>query len=156
MSALLPQINEWDRLGLDWTYLDEAKYAPITIPAKGQIQLPRGDYIFRYPEGVIIQFSALFDHPLCGWRLEAHPGLDTGDVFTIGNVAIGLTRPEVLSYVSIPPVTPPGVFLIRICGPWVFKEWLRIYVINTDVVSHRLLGHSYHMAVLKEERPKET
>ena len=152
MSALVPQINDWDRLGLDWTYLDEARYKPFTIPANGQIQLPRDDYIFQYPEGVIIQFSALFDHPLCGWRLEAHPGLDTDNIFTVANTAIGLSRTDVLSYASIPPVTPAGIFMIRICGPWVFNEWMRIYAINTDSLPHRLLGHAYHIAVLKEPR----
>ena len=154
MSAWPPQINDWQELGLDWTYLDESKYYRVNIPAEGQVQLPIDQYTFKYPEGVLIEFSALFEHPNCGWRLEMNPELDTGDVFTVTNIALGLTAPEVLSYARLPPDMPAGLYLIRIPGPWFFKDWMRMYLINSDTSDHRAIGHAYHLAVLKEPRPE--
>ena len=153
MSSWIPQIDDWEQHGLAWGYIDEAKYGSITIPANGQFQLPQGDYTFDYPEGVLIQFSAIFDHPLCGWRLEANPGLDTENNFTVSNTSLGLSRPDILSYASIPPITPAGVYMIRIGSPWFWTKWMKLYIINTDSVAHTLFGHAYHIAVLKKPRP---
>ena len=122
------------------------------IPAKSQFQLPVEKYTFKYPEGVLLHFSGGFDHPTCGIRIESEPNFDTGEIFTVNTVALSGGRPEILAYAVIPPATPPGWYGVRILSPWKWNKWLRLYLINTDSVPHRVLGHSYHIAVLKESR----
>ena len=155
MSGWLPHISDWDRQGLEWQYLDQSILRPFAIPAKGQFQLPVEKFTFSYPEGVLLQFSGGFDHPSCGIRIESEPNFDTKELFTVNTIALGGGRPELLAYALIPPATPAGLYSVRILSPWKWNKWLRLYLINTDSIPHRVLGHSYHLAVLKEERPKE-
>ena len=152
MSGWLPQINDWDREGLEWQYIDQSIIRPFELMAKSQIQLPTEKYTFKYPEGVLIHFSGGFDHPTCGIRIESDPNFDTKDFFTVNTLALGGGRPEILAHATVPPATPPGFYGVRILSPWVWKKWLRIYLFNPDSISHRTLGHSYHMVVLKEPR----
>jgi len=152
MSGWNPQIADWMRLGLEWQYLDQSILRPFEIPAKSQIQLPRGDYTFNYPEGVLLTFSGGFDHPTCGIRIESDPNFDTKEYFTVNNIALGLSRPEILVYASVPPVSPAGIYGVRIVSPWVWQKWLRLYLFNLDSIPHRVFAHTYHMAVLKEPR----
>jgi len=155
MSAWIPQINDWERQGLDWQYIDQATMSIFEIPANSMFQLPIALHTFTYPEGVILNFTAAFDHPSCGIRIECDPEFDTDTFFTVNTMALGLTRPEILVYALVPPATPAGVYSVRIVNPWAWNKWLRLYLFNTDSIPHRVLGHGYHLAVLKEERPKE-
>jgi len=152
MSGWNPQIADWMSLGLEWQYLDQTILRPFELPAKGQRQLPVEDFTFKYPEGVLLQFTGGFDHPSCGIRIESEPEFDTDTFFTVNNLALGATRPEILVYATIPPVTPPGLYGLRILSPWVWKKWLRLYLFNPDSIPHRVLFHGYHIAVLKEPR----
>jgi hypothetical protein len=135
--------------GLEWTYINQTTLAPFEIPANSHFQLPRDDFTFKYSEGVLIQFSAGFDHSSCGIRIESHPNFDTSEDFTVANLSLGVTRPEILVYALIPPHTPAGLFGLRIVSPWTWKAWLNLYLVNTDDVPHRVLGHTYHMACLQ-------
>jgi len=152
MSGWNPQIADWMTRGLEWQYIDRTIMRQFTIDENSQFQLPRDDYTFSYPEGVLIQFSAAFDHPLCGIRIEAEPNFDTGTIFTANQMTIGVTPPDILVYAMQPPVMPPGMYGVRVGSPWAWKTWLRIYLINTDSVPHRVMGHGYHMAVLRDPR----
>lgn len=153
MSGWSPQIADWMNLGLDWQYIDQTIMRILDIPAKSQFQLPRGEFTFNYPEGVLIQFSAGFDHPSCGIRIESGPNFDTREFFTVNNASFaGITLPDILVYGILPPITPIGVYTIRIGSPWVWKNYLKLYLINTDSIPHRMLGHGYHIAVLKDPR----
>ncbi len=154
MSGWNPQIADWMSRGLDWQYINQSTLRPFDIPAGEQLQLPRGAYTFNYPEGVLLQFSAFFDHPSCGVRIEANPNFDTRTDFTINTISLGLTRPEILVFTSIPPVTLPGQYTIRIVSPWNWKKWLKLYVINTDTIPHRCFGHGYNLVVLRDPREK--
>ncbi len=155
MSGWIPQINDWDRQGLDWQYLDQSTMRIFEIPANTQLQLPLAGFTFNYPEGVLLHFSAGFDHPACGVRMESDPEFDTEEFFTINNIALGLSRPDILVYAIIPPITPAGFYSIRVGSPWVWKNWMRLYLFNTDSIPHRVLGHGYHMAVLKKPRKEK-
>ena len=155
MSGWNPQIADWMNQGLEWQYIDQSVMRIFEIPAKSQFQLPVEKFTFNYPEGVLLHFSGGFDHPSCGIRIEADPEFDTGDFFTVNNIALGATHSEILVYALVPPTTPPGMYGVRILSPWIWKKWLRLYLFNTDSVPHRVIAHGYHIAVLKEERPKE-
>jgi len=149
-------VTDWIKNRLEWSYLSAAKVAFTTLQPGQMFQLPRSEYIFEYPEGVVLEFSAGFDDPSCGIRVEQNPALDTGTDFTTTNIALGLSRPEILIYASVPPVTPLGWYTIRLCSQWPFTKWMRLYVFNSDTVPHTMFGHAYHIAVLKEPRPDES
>jgi len=149
-------VTDWMKNRLEWSYISATKVARTTLTPGQMFQLPRADYIFDYPEGVVLQFSAGFDDPSCGLRLELNPNFDTGTDFTVAAMAISLSRPEPLIYAAVPPVTPPGWYTIRVCSQWPFIGWMRLYVFNSDTVSHTMLGHAYHLAVLKEKRKDES
>lgn len=153
MSAKYPAIEEWERLGLKWLYIWNPKFTVLTIPARGQVQVPYEGYAYKYPEGIIIFYSAAFDHPSCGVRFQWHPECDSGNLFTVTNILIGgMTRPEELAYGIAPPDSP--WYSIRVCSAWKWEQWLNLYVINTDSVPHRCFGFAYMLAVLQEPRKK--
>jgi len=151
LSGLPPLISDWIRLKLKWGYIQNIVMRPFTLKAGEEKRLPVQDYIFAYPEGIILEFSAAFDHPKCGIRLECYPELDTADFFTVASLALGGYKPEPLIYVIIPPTS--AFYAIRIPSPWIFMEWTKLSVFNPDSVDHTVIGHGYHMAVLKEPRP---
>jgi len=139
--------------GLEWQYINQTVMRPLTIEGNDQFQLPRSDYTFSYPEGVIIQFSAMFDHPKCGLRIESYPNFDTGTFFTVNNFnMLGMNRMDLLVYTAVPPITPAGTYTMRIGSPWSWRDWLRLYLVNTDTVQHKLLAHGYHIAVVKKTK----
>lgn len=152
MSGWNSIISDWMSRGLEWTYINQTTLAPFEIPANSQYQLPRSKFTFSYPEGVLIQFTAGFTHPSCGIRIESAPSFDTEENFTVQNLALGVTRPEPLVYALLPPHTPDGTFAVRIVSPWLWKSWLNLYLINTDDIPHRVIGHTYHMAALKNHQ----
>jgi len=144
------------RLGLKWKYVWFPKLGPFTIPPKGQVQLPSQDYTFSAPEGVVITFNGVFDHPNCGIRFEWSPNLDTGDLFTVLNMTF-FGNANMPFYISalIPPATLPGVYTIMQSKEWAWKEWMRLYVFNADSVPHTCLGFAYTIATLDEPRPDD-
>lgn len=153
MSAI-EIIEEWERLGLNWMYVWSPKLATVTIPAKGQVQLPYEGYVYKYPEGVSCQFRAFFDHPACGIRAQADPSFDSEESFTVTNgLNAGMTVPEFISYVRVPPDSP--YYLLHLVSFWRWKNWLRLYLINTDSVPHRCLAYAYTIIVLTEPRKEE-
>lgn len=154
MSAKYPAIEEWERLGLKWMYIWNPKVAITTITARGQVQIPYEGYAYKYPEGVFIFGSGAFDHPSCGVRAEWAPNFDSGDLFTVQNLALGgITRPEEFIYVNMPPHSP--WYSVRVCASWKWEQWLNLYLINTDSVPHRCLGFAYMLAVLQEPRKEK-
>lgn len=154
MSATYPLINEWKKEGLKWKYIFSPKYQAMPIPAGGALTLPQSDFIYNYPEGILIFFTAGFDHPTCGIRLEWGPEFDSQEFFTVNTMSLGLANViDPLVYTMIPPLVPPGIYAIRVASPYVWEENLRLRLINTDTVEHKCLGFGYMMAVLTEKRP---
>lgn len=151
MSAEIPVIADWIRQGLRWHNIYAPVIRPITLQPNEMLQIPSRGRTFNFPEGVLIWFSAGFDSPKCGARLESYPSLDTGTLITIENmVAGGMDIPEVIIYTRVPPNS--SLYYLRVVGKWVFEKWLRLYIFNTDSVPHTCLGYAYHLAVLDEER----
>ena len=155
MSVVPSLIADWVRLKLNWGYLAQQSLRPFILAPNEEKQLPTKDFTFSYPEGILMEFSAGFDHPNCGVRAELNPELDWGHDFTITNIALGLTRPEALVYAVVPPTTPPGYYGIRVPSAWIFKDWMKLYVFNADAVPHTCFAQAYHLAVLKEPRPDD-
>jgi len=155
MSAEIPIIADWEKKGLKWQYLRGVNMHPFILRAGQQLQLPRDPHTFTYPEGVICHFSAGFDHPSCGIRMEYAPNFDTEENFTISNLIMGITRPEPLIYAIAPPDSFPGLYGLRIPSFWKWEQFLRLYIINTDSLPHKVIASNYILAVLTEKRPKE-
>lgn len=154
LTGVSPLIKNWIELGLEWRWFWRPILRPFTIPAKGHVQVPSEAYTFSAPEGVLLTFSAGFDHPDCGIRFETHPELDTGDVFTVTRLTgVGLANMPFYVVAFVPPASLPGVFTIAQNKEWPWTEWARLYVINTGSVPHRCLAYAYTMALLKEPRP---
>ena len=147
------RIESWIDKGLEWSYFWRPVMRPFTIPARGQVQVPGEGYTFKAPEGTLISFAGIFDHPNCGIRLECHPELDTGEIFTVNNLALGgsVNQPWDVSAV-FPPQTPPGIYSIASLKEWPFEEWMRLYVLNSDNIDHRCIAYFYTVAFLKESR----
>ena len=142
------------RLGLKWKYVWFPKVGPFTIPAGGQVQLPSQDYTFLAPEGILLTFVGAFDHPNCGIRLECSPNLDTGDFFTIQQLASGGFNTQPFYITSfMPPTTSPGTYVIALSKEFGWKEWMRLYIFNADSMPHSCLTFGYTVATLDEPRP---
>lgn len=157
ITGASPLVTSWMELGLDWAFLWRPTLRPFTIPAGGQTQIPSEEYTFTAPEGILRNFVAGFDHPLCGIRYEANPELDTGSDFTVAQLAaVGVQNFPIYITALIPPRTPPGVYMVSQSKEWEWEEWARLYVINTDTLPHRCLFYGYTMIVLKEPRPGDT
>ena len=157
MSGLVPLTADWQRLGLNWGYLQHQVLRPLSLGAGVEIQIPTQDHTFNYPEGVLNEITVVFDDPSCGLRLELNPFLDNEQIWTVSNlISLGLTNPENIVYAIIPPVTEDGEYAIRVCSPWIFTGWMRLYIFNPDDSDHNLLRHAYNIAVLKEPRPRES
>ena len=153
LTGVSPLINSWIEQGLEWTWFWRPKEGTFTIPANGQVQIPSEGYTFSAPEGTLLTLNGVFDHPSCGIRGETHPGLDTGDVFTVNNMAaFGFSNTPMYITSLIPPRTPAGIYAISQSKEWPWTEWARMYLFNPDSVPHRCLGYSYTMALLKTPR----
>jgi len=151
LTTISPLIRDWMRLGLKWTYHWEPRLRPFTIEAKGSVQLPYEEYIFKASEGVLLTFAGVFDHPKCGIRLES-PQLDTRDIFTVENLSPG-GAVDMPFFVFV--MTPPHVnyYIISNYKEWAWTDWARLYVFNTDDEAHTCIGAYYTIAMLKEPRP---
>jgi len=153
LTPVSPLITNWIEKGLDWVWYWRPVQRPFTIPANDQVQVPSGDYTFKAPEGTLLTFGALFDHPSCGIRLESHTELDTGAGFTVQNMtAIGYYNTPMYVTALIPPRTAAGQYGIAQQHEWTWTEWARLYLINNDSVPHRCLAYAYTMAMLREPR----
>jgi len=88
--------------------------------------------------------------------MELNPDLDTETFLTVSRlVTLGLVRPDNLFYAVIPPTSGAGNYMVRVPSPWVFTDWMRLYLINPDTVDHICSSFYYHVAVLKDIRPDE-
>lgn len=156
LEGFSPLITDWMKLGLKWRYRWFPKTGPFTVPARGNVQLPNQDFTFAAPEGVLLFFGALFDHKECGIRLEFSPNLDTDDFFVIGRFsALGIVNQPWFVVATVPPASLPGFYGITQCKEWGWTDWMRLHVINNDIIPHTCLGYSYIIATLDEPRPDE-
>jgi len=156
LAPASPQISNWIENGLEWVWYWRPVQRPFTVPAKGQVQVPSGDYTFKAPEGTLLTFGAMFDHPNCGIRLESHPELDTGAAFTVANMTLaGLYNTPMYVMAVVPPRTLPGMYGILQQKEWPWTDWARLYLVNEDSVPHRCLLYAYTMAMLSEPRKVE-
>jgi len=152
LTGVSPLVTNWIERGLEWRYFWRPVVRPFTIPAGSHVQIPSEGYTFRAPEGIAMTFNALFDDPNCGIRFEAAPELDTGDTFTVNTLAVAIANMPFYVTALVPPQTPPGLYGIVQNKEWPWKEWARLYLINTDSVDHRCIGYAYTMLLLKEPR----
>jgi len=154
LTPVSPLITNWIENGLEWSWYWRPVQRPITIPANNQVQVPSGEYTFTAPEGTLLTFAGMFDHPQCGIRLESHPELDTGTVFTVANMtAIGFYNTSMYVMALVPPRTPPGIYEITQQHEWTWTDWARLYLVNNDSIDHRCMAYAYTMAMLREPRP---
>jgi len=150
MSANLPIIDRWEREGYEWKHIEAPIFRPITIPANGEVMISE----YKYEEGVLINAGGAFDDPNCGLKFRWGPEtLDTGTTFVVSRIALGLTRPEEISYALVPPHTPPGIYVIRIPSAWKWESFFELYVINTDSVPHTCIAVGYLLTVTNK-KPK--
>lgn len=150
LSEVSPLINEWIKKGLKWHYIFQPVVRPFTIPANGEVQIPSGKVTFRAKEGVLIDSFAAFDSPKCGVRLQCYPNIDTKDFFVVEKmIALGNTNLVTPFFSTVPPQSPTGIYVLGNLKEWAWKEWLRIYVLNTDSVPHRCLFYAYTIAMLE-------
>lgn len=152
MSALLPIVDRWEKEGYSWKYVWAPTMQPFQIPADSEVVIPSQDYVYRAKEGVIAWFAAGFDHPACGFTWRADPNLDLKSYFTIANLLLaGISRPEPLIFVMVPPLTP--FYAIRVVSPWKWEGSFQVSVINLDTVPHTCIGYGYHM-LISDDKPK--
>jgi len=156
LTGLSPLITDWMKNKLKWRYLFQPIYRPFIIPANGQVQVPFGQHTFKYPEGVLLAFSASFDNSDCGIRYEAE-NFDSQLAVTVDNMtAIGALNEPFFLWAAQPPDTLQGVHYIANYKEWAWQDWFNLYVINTGSVEHYCLSFSYTIAVLLEPRPSDT
>lgn len=150
-----PIIVDWQQNKLDWQLLYQPNFTPFQIQPNSEVQLPYQDYIYKYPEGVLQMMAGVFDSPYCGGRI-AYPGYDSKNAVTINNfVLFGNLTPNESLWVSIPPITPPGIYGFVNLKEYFWRETFRVWVTNTDpVYPHTCLTYVYQIAVLKQPRPK--
>lgn len=152
LAPISPLIMDWIKEGLRWKYIWQPVYAPLTIPAQGQVQLPQSDFIYTAPEGLALTFGGVFDHPHCGIRINT-PQLDTGDIFCINNiVSLGTYSAPWFVEANIPPQTADGTYVITQYKEWAFTDWCELYLINKDTSDHTCYTFAYTLALLQEER----
>ncbi len=153
LTGVSPLITSWIEQELEWRWYWRPVLRPFTIPAKGEVQIPSTEYTFSAPEGTLLTFNGVFDHPKCGIRGQTHNELDTGAIFTVETMTlVGLYNTPMYVSAMIPPRTLPGVYAINQQKEWPWTEWARLYLFNTDSVPHTCLKYSYTMAMLKNIR----
>jgi len=158
MSTVSPLITDWMSNRLKWVYTFQPTVRPFTLDPGEKRQVPSQTYIFTAPEGVLIHMDAVFDSPYGGFSMEAEPNLDVGVVNTIiNNLVTGATVPSGITYIRVPPATPPGIYSIHSSKEQPWMETCRLYVLNSDPVnSITCIGYGYTMAFLKEPRKDES
>lgn len=151
MSAGENLITSWIENGLDWKWVYAPSTTIIEIPANSQVLYNE----HRHPEGALTQGIAAFDSPFCGIRVVSEElNLDTGSTQTINNSLIGGgSRVNVVAWASVPPTTPPGVYVYQLVRavPWEIE--IQFWLFNNDSLPHRFLAGGYTMAVLLRPRP---
>ncbi|GAG98057.1 unnamed protein product [marine sediment metagenome] len=86
--------------------------------------------------------------------MESEPNLDFKSINTVGNSALlGNFLPNVMTYASMPPMTPAGLFGLNSNKEWPWFEWCKLYVINASTTrTINCIGFAYTMAYLTEPR----
>ena len=158
MSTLSPLIADWNSHRLEWIYDFQPTVRPFTLAPGERRLVPTQDYIFKAPEGILIQMSAVFDSPYGGFSMMAEPNMDIGVVNTvINNLVAGATTPNGSTHARVPPATPPGVYSIHCSKEQPWLETCRLYVLNSDPSnSITCIGYGYTMAYLKKPRRDES
>lgn len=150
MSVTSPLIADWIENKLSWKYVYSPTVNPRTIAAHEMALYHK----HVYPEGIFIGGTGAFSSPLCGFRLRADPDLDTERTLTIKYATgFGGTFPNVNTWASIPPTTPPGIYVGNIAKEWPWLNFLEISVFNNDTVEHHFIEGVYTLAVLSKPRP---
>ncbi len=153
LAPISPLITDWIKNGLKWKYVWQPTYRPFTIPANSEVRLPREDFIFTAPEGLLLVLAGLFDHPQCGIGME-NPQIDTGNEFAVSSLmASGTYNQPWHVFGVVPPKTAPGTFGVGNYKEWAWTDWCKLYVINVDNVPHTCYGFTYIMALLLKPRP---
>ena len=153
MSSPFPLLTDWLQDGRKWKYVFSPNFSSKNIPAGGELRLPYQNHVYTHEEMVIMVMGAAFDNALCGIKIKTDPNFDSGTIFTVFNMAFGgITLPETLIYVRLPPDTAPGVFAMRIPSFWLCMNSLELSLINTDTVAHNSLGVAYILAVTDDKR----
>lgn len=154
MSVVSPLINDWIGNKLKWTFTYQPVTRPFSVPPNNRIVIPDPDHTFRAPEGTLLFMNVFFTSPYGGMTMESEPNLDFRTTNTaLNNLVAGFTSPNNVTYVSVPPDTPPGLFGVNSNKEWPWEESCRLYVINTHPTQTiTCLGYAYIMAYLKEPR----
>ena len=152
-------ITDWIKNGLSWHILIEPDITPFVIPANQRLQIPVLTPLnFEAPEGILLNYTAFFDNPLCGIDIATKQGLTYGNAITVQNlIAGGLVNQPWYQNARVPPLTPPGLFGVTIASgssEWQWQGWSRLYVFNVDIVAHFCMGLGYTQAALEVPRPK--
>lgn len=150
MSVAAFRISEWQSKGLKYQVVVSPNTTPFLIGAKRNIQLPYPQPVdFSAKEGVMTYFGALFDHPLCGIRIAMNPGTDTREMNTVQNFLLygKVNQWSLYQGGYVPPLTAPGTFGVE-TNAWLWTDWCRLYIINTDTVPHYCLAYGYFLALL--------
>jgi len=146
-------ITNWldNRLAWKWVYAPSTSI--IEVPANGQVLYNE----HRHPEGTLTQGIAAFDSPFCGIRVVCDSlGLDTGSTQSISNTIVGGgTRPNIVAWASVPPITGAGIYVYQLVRPVVWIEKIQFWLFNNDSLPHRFLSGGYTMAVLLEHSIRE-
>jgi len=151
--------NRWLNENLKIEEVVQPKRAAFEIAAGAVVRVPAERHEFRAKYGALLLFSATFDHPKCGFKIEyGLPGenlLDTKETYTVENYMVGSSRYEWGGvYVHVPPETPPGLYLIKRTSDWYWEDWCRMSLINTDTSAHWVLGYGYHLFLAKGGKAK--
>ena len=152
MSAGENLITSWIENGLDWKWVYAPSTTIIDIPADSQVLYNE----HKHPEGALTQGIAAFDSPLCGIRVVSDPlQLDTGSTQSI-NISIigGGSRTNVVAWASVPPTTPPGIYVYQLVRAVPWEQKIQFWLFNNDTLPHRFLIGGYTMAVLLRPRPE--
>lgn len=149
MSIVSPLVAEWISKGIKWTYSTFPKKKPFTIPPNSKYQI---ESTFKAPVGSLIYMTAAFNSPMGGISMESDPNLDFGMINSVINgIYAGNTSPNGLTYVTVPPTTPDGYYVIHSHKEWPWLHWAKLYVINTDPVNSIICyGYGYLMVYVTE------
>ncbi len=153
MSSGENLITSWlaERLPWKWVYAPETSI--IEIPANSQVLYNE----HKHPEGTLNHGIAAFDSPFCGIRVVCDSlGLDTGTTQSITNTMLGGgTRPNIVAWASVPPITGAGIYVSQLVRPVVWIEKIQFWLFNNDSLPHRFLTGGYTMAVTLGQRVRE-
>ncbi len=147
-------VLDWMRQDLKWKYVwSPSISAYLNIPAKGRVDIPYTERVYKSREGVLINLSAMFDHPLCGVGSLFGPEFDSKGTHSGFNFLVsGHSNNLFAGYVNLPPKTPTGLFVVVICKEYNFKDSIEFYLFNNDTIPHRCISYAYTLALMDEVR----